>query len=320
MTDGHAPTWRNLRLGVFFLLSTTALVGFLLVVGTNQRIFTRSYSLKLHLTNAQGISEGAVVSLSGLEVGRVSEIRFIHSDSTQVLEVTMEVERKYRPRITQDSAVTIRTVGVLGDKFIDISLGDPGLPPLPDGAVLPVTGQIDWTATFERVVDNMDDFETLLARSNQLLETINRGEGTLGLLISDPETANRLRRMVDDLAAVAGSLHGGRGAAGRLVSDPETARRMDAILNRLDHVTAQADSGRGPLGRLLSDEDMGLRLERLIAGSDSLIAAIRTGGTTGRLIEDDRLYRDMTETLTELRTLLEDLRQNPRKYMKLSVF
>ncbi len=320
MTDGHAPTWRNLRLGVFFLFSTVALVGFLFIVGTNQRIFTRSYELKIHLSNAQGLSEGAMVSLSGLEIGRVSEIGFVRADTSQVLEVTMEIERRQRQRITASSMATIRTVGVLGDKFIDISLGNPDQPPLPEGSVMPVTGQIDWTATLERVVDQMSTFEDLLAQTTRFMEKLNRGEGTLGLLLSDPETAERFSTMVDDLSSVAHSLAGEEGVAGRLMSDSETSRRMDAVLERLDNITAEADSGRGPLGRMLSDEELGDRLDRLIAGSDSLVTAIRTRGTTGRLIEDDRLYRDMTETLTELRALLEDMRENPRKYMKLSLF
>ena len=63
MTDGHAPAWRNLRLGIFFIFSTAALLAFLLVVGTNQRIFTRSYELTIRLNNAQGLSEGAVVEM-----------------------------------------------------------------------------------------------------------------------------------------------------------------------------------------------------------------------------------------------------------------
>lgn len=320
MNQRQPPGWRTLRVGIFFLLSTVILLGFLFVVGTNQHLFTRHYDLVLELSNTQGLAKGARVALSGLEVGRVSDIRFVDLDTTRALQVTMAIERSQRNRINDTSVATIRTVGILGDKFIDISLGDPDLPPLPDGSPLPVRGEIDWTETFTRATDAIDDFTAFLRKAGAALDSVSAGRGSLGLLMNDQPTADRLRQATTDLAAVTRSLRSGDGTAAHLLADPGTYRKLDGILTRLDRLTAEADSGNGALARVLSDEDLGDRLAGLIAGSDSLVTAIRSRGTTGRLIEDAELYEEMTGTLTELRTLLEDMKKNPRKYLKVSVF
>jgi len=320
MNYRQPPGWRNLRVGIFFLLSTVILLAFLFVVGTNQHLFTRHYDLVLHLSNTQGLARGAQVTLSGLEVGRVSDIRFAELDTTRALEVVMAIERGQRQRITASSVATIRTVGILGDKFIDISLGDPGEPPLPEGSALPVRGEIDWTETFSRATDALDDLTGFLRKAGAALDSLNAGRGSLALLLNDPATADHIRRATGDLASVTRSLRSGDGTAARLLTDPATARKLDGILTRLDRLTAEADSGRGALARVISDPELGDRLQSLVAGSDSLVSAIQGDGTTGRLLKDEDLYREMTETLTELRTLLADMKANPRKYLKVSVF
>ncbi len=320
MNYRQPPAWRDLRIGIFFLASTILLLVFLFVVGTNQHLFTRHYDLKLYLGNTQGLSKGAQVTLSGLEVGRVTDIRFVERDTAQVLELNLSLDRSERSRITASSVATIRTVGVLGDKFIDISLGDPTQPPLQPGESLPVRGEIDWSETFARATDAIDDLTRFLMNGNETLERLNRGQGTLSLLLNDGETADRFRRTMDDLGAVSGSLRRGDGAAAHLISDPETFDKLDGILDRLARLTAEADTGSGALARVLGDEDLGRRLDELVAGSDSLVAAIRTQGTTGKLLNDEALYTDLTRTLVELRSLIEDLQKNPRKYFKVSVF
>lgn len=320
MNDHHVHPWRDLRLGVFFTLSTVVLVGFLFVVGTNRRIFERAYELRLYLTNAQGLAKGSVVSLSGLEIGRVSELTFVRQDTAQVLQVSMTLSHRYHEQITKSSVATIRTLGVLGDKFVDISLGNPSEPPLPDESALQVAGEIDWAATFQRAIKMMDDVQVFLQNADETMSALNRGEGTFGMLLKDEEAADRLRETVANLSAITNELRSGDGTAGRLLSDPATFDKLDAILTRLDNLTAAADTGNGALARLLGDEELGARLGSFIAGSDSLVAAVRTGGTTGKLLEDEHLYEDMTRALAELKSLLEDIRQNPRRYFKVSVF
>ena len=320
MRERYILPWRDLRLGIFFIVSTVVLSGFLLIVGTNRRIFERTYELRLYLSNAQGLSEGSMVSLSGLEIGRVSELEFVRQDTARVLRVDLTMSSKYREHITASSVATIRTLGVLGDKFVDVSLGSPTEPPLREGSALPVAGEIDWAATFQRAIDMMDDMQVFLRNATETMASLQRGEGTLGVLLEDEAAADRMRETVANLSAVTRELREGRGTAGRLLSDPETFHKLDAILTRLDHLTAEADSGGGALARILGDEELGDHLHGFIAGSDSLVSAVRKGGTTARLLEDDALYADMTLALTELKALLEDIRRNPRRYFKVSVF
>ena len=87
--------WRDLRLGVFFLLGTAVFMTSLFIVGTNQHLFRRKYDLYGYVANAQGLARGAVITLSGLEVGRVSNLSFAARDSLQAIELTLEIERRF---------------------------------------------------------------------------------------------------------------------------------------------------------------------------------------------------------------------------------
>lgn len=318
MSSRKPPGWRNLRLGIFFLIALAVLVYSLLVVGTNQQIFSRYYELTMRMTNAQGLAAGGMVSLSGLEIGKISEIVFTEENE---LEITIKVQEAHRARITTSSEATIRTVGVLGDKFVDISLGNPGEAPLPDGAELPVRGSVDWAATLERASLIVDDLLELTEEARNTMLRVNRGEGTIGMLFNDPRMAEDLRRTTSNLADATGTLGAGSGGSmSRLLHDETTVSRLDSLLVRMEGLVAKVDSGNGAIPRLMTDEDLGERVVNLIAGSDSLITAIRTHGTTGRLVNDETLYDDLDAALGELQSLMQDMRENPRKYFKVSVF
>ncbi|MBI4721790.1 MAG: MCE family protein [Candidatus Stahlbacteria bacterium] len=121
--------------------------------------------------------------------------------------------------------------------------------------------------------------------------------------------------------------------AGKILSVIETAELMQsisAILHNLEETTAQ-------LSRVVSDnqsdikattktlressvtlKELGTKLSITTTKADSLISGIKNGeGTIGKLVTDDSLYQEFTSTLTALRELAEDIKANPRKYIKI---
>jgi phospholipid/cholesterol/gamma-HCH transport system substrate-binding protein len=187
-------------------------------------------------------------------------------------------------------------------------------------AVIPTVAQVDWTATFKRASDALDSMVNFAEDASLAMRRLNTGDGALSALLNDPETAAELRDLAHNLAALSRELRSGDGTAARLLSQPETYDQISSVLARLERITASADSGSGTIARLLSDPDLGARIDSLVAGSDDLVSSVQSGGTTGRLIHDERLYQDLTTAIAELRALVTDMRENPRKYFKVSVF
>ncbi|NNF07063.1 MAG: MCE family protein, partial [Candidatus Eisenbacteria bacterium] len=291
------PAWRNLKLGVFFLLGLVVFMGSLFIVGTNQHLFRGKYDLKLYLDNAQGLNRGAMIALSGLQIGRVKDLTFANRDSILAIEVLLNIEKRYQERITPSSMATIRTQGVLGDKFVDISLGNPNEDFLRDGDEIIVRGSIDWTSTFERGVGILDDLSLFVTEASKTMQKLNQGDGSLGQILGDPTLAKDLHELISGLNSVTRKMDEGNGTLARLIKDPSTLQKVDDILDRVDRVATEAEEGSGVLNRLIYDESLGTRLEGVLVDSENLIDAIHHEGTTGKLISDESLYNDLQLSL-----------------------
>ncbi len=112
------------------IVAITVLVGFagfiflIFNVDGGGTFFSSQYSLFGKFRQVRGLHYGSEVSLSGLRVGFVKDIS-ISKDDTKELIVEFQIARKMQDRIRQDSTATIKTQGVLGDKYIEISIGSP---------------------------------------------------------------------------------------------------------------------------------------------------------------------------------------------------
>lgn len=115
----------ELSVGVFVLIGILAL-GYLSINLGELRIFERgTYRLGARFISVSGLREGASVEMAGVRVGRVVKIGLQGDDAL----VTMRLQDSIR--LTQDAVASIRTKGILGDKYIRISQGgaDKLIPP-----------------------------------------------------------------------------------------------------------------------------------------------------------------------------------------------
>ena len=135
--------WSGLKVGIVVLIGIFIFVFIISIVGTEQNIFTSTYPVKVFLPNIQGLVNGAMVTLGGLKVGYVRDLRFTTLDGRNGVEITMDIMKKYSPSITVSSKGQIKTIGLLGDKFIDIAIGTEGEQPLAENAFLPMTEAFD---------------------------------------------------------------------------------------------------------------------------------------------------------------------------------
>src|SRR5713101_3793375 len=118
----------NLRVGIFILVSLLIFVVFVFALGKESNLFKKSYKVQTSFTNTAGLSEGAPVRLSGLRIGTVKEIKFPESRDNNFIIVTMEVNQEGIRRIGSDAIATIKTEGLLGDKYIEVLKGTTTLP------------------------------------------------------------------------------------------------------------------------------------------------------------------------------------------------
>src|SRR5437879_336672 len=123
--DSKQLRWSGLKVGIVVFIGLIIFVFIVSIVGTEQNVFTSTYQLKVFLPNVQGLVTGAQITLGGLKVGFVTDMQFVRRDTVNGVDVTMQITTKYRASITSRTTGQIKTIGLLGDKYIDLSIGSP---------------------------------------------------------------------------------------------------------------------------------------------------------------------------------------------------
>ena len=101
--DSKQLKWSGLKVGIVVLIGLVIFVFIVSIVGTEQNVFTSTYRLKVFLPNVQGLVGGAMITLGGLKIGFVSDMQFTKHDTSNGIDVTMEITEKYRSSITGSS-------------------------------------------------------------------------------------------------------------------------------------------------------------------------------------------------------------------------
>lgn len=314
---------RPIKVGVISLWALTLfLICFIVyVIGTNQKLFTSKYALYMFIPNAQGLNRGAFITLSGLKVGVVGELKFTRRDNQQGIQVQLKIDRSYANMITTSSMATINTMGILGDKYVDISLGELTDRALPEGTFIPTGNQTDMSAVFASAGEAINEFQITLKNLNKLAEGALNGAGILGMLIADKSAQGNLANLLANLNGISNRIEMGQGNIGQLVHDTTLYVSLKKTAANFDKISTKIQQGEGSLGKLIADTTLYSTLTSVSMLTDSLLQNLQAGkGTAGKLMKDERIYEQLLLLTKSLNTLTDDIKQNPKKYVTIKVF
>ncbi len=122
----------QMRAGIFTIVVVVALGVVVSTLNREGGLFTPRYALFADFDGIEGLFVNSPVRLAGNQVGRVRDIRFLPPGSERVVRVELDVDSSVQDRITVDSVASIHQAGILGDMYVEISLGTPGPSCLPD--------------------------------------------------------------------------------------------------------------------------------------------------------------------------------------------
>lgn len=307
---------REVKVGLLVLASLVVLAISIFLVGTKEHLFVPKNHYSIQFSTAGGLNEGNPVQLNGVDVGSVERITLPEDVSKEKLTVWIRVERRYAERIRQDSEAKIKTLGLLGDKYVDITSGSSGASIIPDKGEIPAAPATDvdkLIASGEDVVTNVVAISHTL---NDILGRLDRGEGLLGLMTNENEESKKARSsLVDTLASVqdiSKRIRSGRGTLGRLVYDDALGLRLTNAVDRFDTVMHALDEGDGLLPALLHDPSMRERAATLMKNLATLSSNLqsvseRLQGDRGLLPKmlNDTEYGDQISD--ELQSLIKNL-------------
>ena len=303
--------WSELKLGVIGILAVSLATALIFAVGGQGGFFWQRYPLHSRFDDVGGLKTGAVVRLNGLEVGKVTRVEFT---GTQV-EVGMEVSRAVRHLITDGSEARMGTLSLLGEPIVEIRAGATGTPLPDDGYVRagPATGIAELANTAARSVQE----------AGGLISDVRAGRGSVGRLFTDESLEREVRDLVGSAGRLVRQLESGGGTLGALAQDSAAYVSLKATLSSLEQISARVESGEGALGQLLANSELYDRVNSLTERVDRLVTELESGsGTAAQLLSDPQLYQNVSLAVAELRELVADIREDPRKYLRVqfSVF
>jgi len=345
------------KVGMFFFVGIVILAAVTFFVEDVPNRMKKMYQVKANFATANGLKVGNAVQMAGVDVGRVKSIEL--TEEGVALVMAIEEGRAIR----RDARATITLGGFLGDKYVDISLGTPGAPPLEDGGEVQVNNPPNLNAIVANVIKTVDaiaDFSASFAEGKDFFKSlkeagpklnktldalqeitakINKGEGTIGKLVSDDElyqkadriasslrsASERLDRIIgeneeeiraalaairesgpkikqasQDLSSITQKIQAGEGTIGRLVNDPAVFDELKASLANVRELTDKMKSGDSELAKFTNNKKFFEDLEKAIAALNSVASKIDQGqGTVGKLVNDPTLFDEMKKVVQE---------------------
>ena len=171
---------------------------------------------------------------AGVKAGTVHEIRL--EPSSRSVKVAVKIGAGYVDSIRQDSTASISTHGVLGDKVVAISAGDPALPALPPGSSIPS----EPVSTFSSLFGGKGD---------QLMDKMNDIAGHLDELLASATEKGKSRILMDNLISATKNISSATGMASKQLN----GMKLKSAVDSLDSILAKMDHGNGTVSGLLND-------------------------------------------------------------------
>lgn len=307
------------RVGVILFAAFVLLAGAILFIGGTQGFFVSRTSYFARFPNTQGIVAGNQVRLAGVIVGAVRAIEVPRVPGQDVT-IHFDIERKYQHLVKTDSRAEIKTIGLLGDKYLEVTPGSADKPDLqPDHEIIAFRG-----AELEKILAGSGDLvDNVVAISKSLKNILGRtekGEGFLGEITSESENgealSRSLRQTLDSLNGLMADVRHGKGLVGRLLNDEKTA---DTVLGELGSASASlhrilasvekgTETGEGLVPALLSDPEgkrkffaMVDSLQVTAEGLASFSKDLKEGnGLLGQLASDGEFSKEFLADLKNL--------------------
>jgi phospholipid/cholesterol/gamma-HCH transport system substrate-binding protein len=347
--------WSQLKVGVLILVALTALAALVfLMSGSTGGIFTRKTTLRSYFENSAGLKVGAPVDLEGVTIGNVTKINIVPARKLTPVEVTMKISNRYRDAVHTDSTSSLETIGVLGDTVVDINSKTATGPPVQDNAELKTNETPNLSDVIKSSQGTIEQLNTILAKVDQLADTLNSNKGSVGQLINNPELYNKAVATLNQLSQLVDSVANGKGSIGKLFADNTLYDHINGTVSKVDQLTTEIDQGKGTIGKLLKDQKMANDLSQSVSNVNQLLADINAGkgglgviakdpqfaaklrdtvdkldsvlnrvdsgeGTVGQLVRNPSLYNNLDQSLTETRGLIAAIRENPKKYLTFHV-
>lgn len=282
-------TSNQLKLGIFVITGFTLLIVAIYLIGENQNMFKKTFSISANFNNVSGLMQGNNVRYSGINIGTVKTITMVN-DST--IKVDMNIEEKMVQHIKKDAIATIGTDGLVGNMIVNIIPGGGSENVVVSGDIIQSYTKIGTEDMLNTLSTTNENAALLTAKLLKVADAMSDDKGTLGMLINDTMVAANLKqtfkqleitskeasKAMKELNSIISSLDIENSVAGALLNDSIQAQKVRSIitnleessagikgvLNNLNETLTNVKDGDGAINYLSNDPEFVKNLEETI--------------------------------------------------------
>ena len=293
----------EIKIGLFTVLGALLLILIVVILGKERKLFEESYFLYATFPDVAGLEIGGDVMLSGVHVGQVTSIAFPPLEPETVpkptnknekdpeeavnkhnITVELRVAASSMPHIRDDSVARIDSMGLLGDKIINITLGTMAAKQHDNGDTLESTAPIDMN---KAVIKGQQVLDNLVASSDELKSALTDFTAKGGD-VAMAEAMKSLRNIMIEVEQGDGMIH-------QIIYDGESGQNLKVTMNEMETALTALAGNLEKLDRVMAEVESGQGLvHELVYGQDG-----------------PRTLKKAKGVLTELETVVSDIREGP---------
>ena len=294
-------TSQKIRLGVFVIIGLLLFVLAIYFIGNKQKMFGKTNHLEAVFTNVNGLQLGNNVRYSGINVGTVRDI-IMENDTT--IRIDMIIDKAIFPFIKKDAVATIGSDGLVGNMIINILPGKGMERSVKPGETIRSQNKIRTEDIINTLSVTNKNASKLSVDLLKITHQINKGKGTIGVLMNDSLVANDLKETlhylkltgkgtsesVTELKKIIGSLDKKDNVIGVL--------KDSAVANKLKNMVTNLDKSSG-------------EINKVVTNLNATILNIKDGkGAINYLANDPKLVHKIDSTMTNINQASYRLNEN----------
>ena len=305
-------------IGLFVFSALGVLIIAILSIDNRHNFFSGRYKIHIVLNHGFGLMEGSPVDIAGVEVGSVESIRF---KSQNKIDVTAEIQNKYKEKIRTDSVATVVRRGLMGNTAVSITIGSTSMSIVEDGGYISGTGMsktagimgginpilmkaneaIDNIIYLTSILDKpLVRLDHILKNLDEVSEEIMDGKGNLGALLKDKDLYASLSNML-------------RSSQSLLVSVEKAVNNIELASQLLPEVINKAESS------MMEINKSAKKMPYLLSEGQELISNIKNSSddfnklirySNEQIIRISEILEDFKDTSSELPNLIRTSQEN----------
>lgn len=299
---------KELKIGIFAVV-VLVVTFFVLNYLRGEDIFNREIELVSEFSQAEGLVASAPVYIKGYKAGKVMDVEY--DTEREIFYVTCSVSKKFN--IPSDSRMVIYSMDIMGGKGVKIEIGNQ--------QSLAHDGDTLTSAVEYGLMDELSSgISPLLAKVNGAIDSLSVTVSGVNRLLSEANIAN----VSSTLANLDATMTGLRGISesvnGKSKVITDLIDNMSALSAGLQGVVQKVDTTMTGVQNVVGSLEQS-DIDGVVTSFKALLDNVNDPeGTVGRLMREDSIYNSVDTLLLEVNSLVEKIKENPKKYLKISVF